>query len=183
MYWIRRFTYLLIGMLLITFCTWLVPHVLDPTKKGPEKIALDRRWVNSSPYWWDRQVCRWVSLCGLHHLRKDPASRGENDDDPDELDWGDLKHRAVSWEPEEIPRQDHKRNTKQRRTILRDVPDYVTKHAPLVHLYSGEEFWPSDIRQHVEHMTVYVDDQPLNSTTEKWNLHNLHELNKIQVVT
>jgi hypothetical protein len=65
----------------------------------------------------------------------------------------------------------------QRRRILRDIPSYVTKHAPLVHLYSGEEFWPSDISQHVEHMTAYFGDEPINST-EKWTLHNLHELNK-----
>lgn len=67
----------------------------------------------------------------------------------------------------------------QRRKILQDVPDYVIKHAPLVHLYSGEEFWPSDIKDHVEHMTVYDGDEPLNDTDHgPWDLHNLHHLNK-----
>ncbi|KAJ4267760.1 Vacuolar protein sorting-associated protein 62 [Fusarium torreyae] len=175
MYWIRRFTILLAFMLVISFGAWLLPRVLDPTDKGPERRAQDRRWVNSSPYFLDRQACRWMSICGLHHLRRDPAARGDSDDD--EPEWGELKSRSLAWEPEEIPRQNHKRNINQRRRILRDVPDYVMKHAPLVHLYSGEEFWPSDIRQHVEHMTAYVDDEPINST-EKWTLHNLHELNK-----
>ncbi|KAM0555006.1 hypothetical protein ACHAPJ_006354 [Fusarium lateritium] len=175
MYWIRRFTILLAFMLVVSFGAWLLPRVLDPTDKGPERRAQDRRWVNSSPYFLDRQACRWMSICGLHHLRRDPASRGDSEDD--EPEWGELKGRSLAWEPEEIPRQNHKRNINQRRRILRDVPDYVMKHAPLVHLYSGEEFWPSDIRQHVEHMTAYVDDEPINST-EKWTLHNLHELNK-----
>ncbi|KAK7431716.1 Vacuolar protein sorting-associated protein 62 [Neonectria magnoliae] len=177
MFWVRRFTILLAFLLVISFGAWLTPRLLDPTTAGPEKRARDRRWVDSSPYFWDRQACRWIGICGLHHLRADPASRGDNDDE----DWGELRRRAERhaqrWEADEIPREDHKRNIHQRRRILRDVPNYVTKHAPLVHLYSGEEFWPSDIREHVEHMTVYVNDEPLNSTT-KWTLHNLHQLNK-----
>ncbi|KAH6968464.1 hypothetical protein HG530_013588 [Fusarium avenaceum] len=175
MIWLRRFTVLLAFMLLISFGAWLLPRVLDPTTKGPERRARDKRWVNSSPYFLDRQACRWISLCGLHHLRSDPPSRGNDEDE--EPEWGDLKRRSLSWEPEEIPRRNHKRNVNHRRRILRDIPGYVTKHAPLVHLYSGEEFWPSDISQHVEHMTAYLGDEPINST-EKWTLHNLHELNK-----
>ncbi|KAF7543788.1 hypothetical protein G7Z17_g10462 [Cylindrodendrum hubeiense] len=179
MFWLRRFTILLAFLLVISFGAWLAPRVLDPTKRGPEKRARDRRWVDSSPYFWDRQACRWIGICGLHHLRSDPATRGENEDDED---WGELKRRALNyvhprWEADEPPREDHKRNVHQRRRILRDVPQYVTKHAPFVHLYSGEEFWPSDIREHVEHMTVIVDEEPLNSST-KWTLHNLHQLNK-----
>ncbi|KAH7149292.1 hypothetical protein B0J13DRAFT_583965 [Dactylonectria estremocensis] len=166
-------------MLVISFGAWVTPRLLDPTKRGPEMRARDRRWVDSSPYFWDRQACRWIGLCGLHHLRSDPATRGESDDDEE---WGELKRRAMSfepprWEADDQPREDRKRNFHQRRRILREIPEYVTKYAPYVHLYSGEEFWPSDIREHVEHMTVYVDEQPLNSST-KWTLDNLHELNR-----
>lgn len=175
MYWLRRFTILLAFLCLISFGAWLAPRVLDPSGDGPEKRARDRRWVNSSPYFLDRQVCRWLGLCGIHHLRKDPATRNNGSDLGEE--WGELRRRAISWEPEVVPREDHKRNVHQRRRVLKDVPEFVTKHAPLVHLYSGEEFWPSDIREHVEHMTVYVDGEALN-TTEKWTLHNLHHLNK-----
>ncbi|KAF7550968.1 hypothetical protein G7046_g7853 [Stylonectria norvegica] len=175
MFWLRRCTILVAFVLFISFGAWLLPKALDPTKTGPEKRARDRQWVDSSPYFLDRSACRWLGLCGIHHLRKDPASRGDEGFDDDE--WGELKRRARRWEPEEIRREDHKRNLNQRRRILKHVPDYVTKHAPLVHLYSGEEFWPSDIREHVEHMTVLVDDEPLNST-EKWSLDNLHLLNQ-----
>lgn len=178
MYWIRRFAILLASMLVIIVFTGVAPRLLDPTKKAPEKIALDRRWVNSSPYWLDRQICRWVGLCGLHHLRKDPASRGPDHDDEDEPDRGDLKRSIMRWESNDPPKEDPKRNKKDRRKILRQVPDYVKKHAPLVHLYSGEEFWPSDIRQHVQHMTVHIDDEPLNSTDE-YDLDNLHKLNHV----
>lgn len=181
MFWVRRLAILLALVLCFSFIAWITPQILDPTHKGPEKRDRDRRWVNSSPYWWDRQACRWISVCGLHHLRKDPATRG-NGDWGDDV-WGDLRKREVPAEPRAWeeggpqPKVDKKRDTHERRRILKDIPDYVFQHAPLVHLYSGEEFWPSDIREHVEHMTPFVDDEELNAT-DPWTLHNLHELNK-----
>lgn len=178
MIWIRRIAILATLVLMFSFAAWAVPRAMDPSKKGPEKRAKDRRWVNTSPYFWDRQACRWVSLCGLHHLRKDPAARGDEFDDDMR---GELKRRATNWE-EDAPKVNRKRDTKGRRRILQDVPEYVTRYAPLVHLYSGEEFWPSDIKEHVEHMTVYVDDKPMNTTEdeEKWTLDNLHKLNNVK---
>lgn len=174
MYWLRRFTILLSVVLGISLIAWATPKLLDPTPKDPQKRAQDKSWVNSSPYFWDRQACRWIGVCGLHHLRKDPATRGSNFWDDEE--WGELRKRNA-WVAEEPAKVDKKRNVHDRRRIIRDVPDYVIKHAPLVHLYSGEEFWPSDIKEHVEHMTVFVDQEALNSTDE-WTLDNLLELNK-----
>lgn len=178
MFWVRRATILVALVLLISFIAWAVPRALDPTDRSAAKRAQDRSWVNSSPYFWDRQACRWVSLCGIHHLRKDPAAKGEHDDyDDNDTIGGELRKRS-DWE-EGAPKRDTKRNVQDRRRLLKDVPEYVTQYAPLVHLYSGEEFWPSDIKEHVEHMTVYYDDEPVNST-EKWTLHNLHRLNDIE---
>lgn len=174
--WLRRGIIFLALVVFISFTALLVPCALDPTKPNPEKRVRDRRWVDSSPYFLDRQACRWIGVCGLHHLRKDPATRGDADFDNDE--WGELKRRAIRWETDDTPREDRKRNLRQRRRILKDIPDYITKHAPLVHLYSGEEFWPSDIREHVEHMTVYVDEVPVNTTEQELTLDNLHLLNK-----
>lgn len=59
-----------------------------------------------------------------------------------------------------------------------EIPDYVLKHAPLVHLYSGENFWPSDIAEHVQHTTPFVDKEPLN-TTEPLSLANMYDLNAV----
>lgn len=176
--WLRRLAILLTLALCLSFIAWAVPKYLDPTAPNPEKRARDKRWVSSSPYFWDRQACRWISLCGLHHLRKDPALRGEGEWDPDDKIRGELRKRATDWE-EDAPRVDAKRNVHQRRQVLKEIPDYVSQYAPLVHLYSGEEFWPSDIKEHVEHMTVYVDDEPLNSIDHTWSLSNLHQLNKL----
>ncbi|OPB44098.1 putative secreted protein [Trichoderma guizhouense] len=203
MYWLRRFTIVTVPLALIIFVATYLPVILDPSNRGPESRARDRLWVSSSPYFWDRQACRWISLCGLHHLRRDPAALSPIlDDDPeDELLRVELRKRTDSkrmdrtWEedaelnapkPElrKNKRSDMKRNPKERRRILRDVPQYVLDHAPLVHLYSGEQFWPSDIREHIEHMTVTVDHKRVN-LTEKVSLHNLQALNRYdnQMVT
>jgi hypothetical protein len=177
--WLRRMSIFMVFVVLLSFTAWAVPKALDPTKKTPEKKARDRRWVQSSPYFLDRQFCRWVGLCGLHHLRTDPAARpGYHDWAPDDKIRGELRKRATSWE-DGAPPLNTKRNAHDRRRVLREIPDYVTKNAPLVHLYSGEEFWPSDIKEHVEHMTVYVDDEAQNSSEHKWTLHNLHKLNEL----
>lgn len=178
MSWLRRIIFLTGLALLVSFTAWELPRALDPSGPDPEKTARDRQWVQSSPYWLDRQACRWVSLCGLHHLRRDPAQGSgplSYDKEWEEI-RGELKKRATNWE-DGAPRTNTKRNTNERRRILKDVPDYVSRYAPLVHLYSGEQFWPSDIKEHVEHMTVYVDGEALNTTDGEWNLHNLHELN------
>jgi hypothetical protein len=180
--WVRRIAILLGLALLVSFGAWAVPRALDPTDRTPEKRAQDKRWVESSPYFWDRQACRWVGLCGLHHLRRDPASRdqqhGREWPEDDKIRGELRRRRATDWE-DGAPRRDEKRNVRDRRRVLRDIPDYVNRHAPLVHLYSGEEFWPSDIKEHVEHMTVFVDDECLNNSDHRWTLHNLHELNAL----
>jgi hypothetical protein len=184
MYWLRRATILLTCVLVFSFAAWAIPNYLNPTRTAPEDRARDSKWVNSSPYFLDRQACRWVGLCGLHHLRKDPAKRGSYLEDGDDWDDGDeleeLRRRSrLVWEKDGMEKTDRKRNTQERRKILRDIPDYVLKYAPLVHLYSGEDFWPSDIKDHVEHMTAYVHEEALNETDlPEWDLHNLHHLNK-----
>lgn len=180
MYWLRRFTIFLTVFFLLSFVAWYVPRVLDPTNGNAEKRAKDRQWVASSPYFFDRQACRWIGLCGLHHLRKDPANKGNDweDDYEDDDRGGELRKRA-DWD-HGVPPPNTKRNHHERRRVLKDVPDYVYRYAPLVHLYSGEEFWPSDIKEHVEHMTAYVDDDVYNSTDGKWSLHNLDQLNDLE---
>lgn len=191
MHWVRRGFIVLTLLLVASFIAWFVPRALDPTSHGPARRARDSLWVSSSPYWIDRQLCRWLSLCGLHHLRRDPATLPGfiNISSTDDQVWGELRKRftePLSWEddsfrnvgPVYAKRPDEKRNGFQRRRILKDVPDYVVRHAPLVHLYSGEQFWPSDIREHVQHMDAVVDDEPVNTTDEKLSLDNLDHLNK-----
>lgn len=191
MYWVRRFTYLSVPVLFIIFIATYLPVILDPTTRGPESRARDRLWVSSSPYFLDRQACRWIGLCGLHHLRRDPAALLPIfDEDPEDELRIELRKRVekrmdVTWEEDaelngfgsQSAKRNLKRNPQERRKILKEVPQYVIDHAPLVHLYSGEQFWPSDIREHIQHMIVTIDHKRLN-TTQNVTLHNLQSLNR-----
>ncbi|KFA45962.1 hypothetical protein S40293_07323 [Stachybotrys chartarum IBT 40293] len=181
MYWLRRATILTAIFFAFAFVAWLTPRVLDPIKHDPSRRLRDRRWVDSSPYFLDRQSCRWLSICGLHHLRKDPAEipTALTKDQRRWREWQDQHLQLTKrWDDvEPAPRVDKKRSLRDRRRVLKDVPDYVLKHAPLVHLYSGEHFWPSDIREHIEHMTPHVGQELINST-DPWTLHNLHDLDQ-----
>ncbi|KAI4129801.1 MAG: hypothetical protein LQ338_002052 [Usnochroma carphineum] len=59
-----------------------------------------------------------------------------------------------------------------------DIPKYVLDYAPLVHLFSGEKFWPCDIAEHLEHVTPYLNYTPIRATSDNMNVTNLDKLNE-----
>ncbi|KAG6271204.1 hypothetical protein E4U48_003563 [Claviceps purpurea] len=61
-------------------------------------------------------------------------------------------------------------------TALEPVPDFVTKHAPLVWLHSLDPFRPSDLLTHVRHTTPAID-QVLVPNLPSLTLDNLALLN------
>ncbi|KAI0134563.1 vacuolar protein sorting-associated protein [Xylariales sp. AK1849] len=180
MYHLRRLTIGLISIATLIFLLWLLPRVLNPTPPNKEQREANSRWVDTSPHWLDRQACRWLGLCGLLHVRSDPPARtGHGDDDND--DRGDLRLELRSWDGRDTERREGERQYDRGPTRaahqdeLKEIPDYVLKYAPLVHLYSGENFWPSDIADHIKHMTPYSDDSKLNMS-DPLNLRALHGL-------
>lgn len=58
-----------------------------------------------------------------------------------------------------------------------EIPQYVFDHAPLVYLYSKEQFWPCDIAEHLLHVTPELNYTPIQSLASL-NLTNLDELNE-----
>ena len=62
--------------------------------------------------------------------------------------------------------------------IMHKIPQYVLDHAPLVHLYSGEHFWPSDIAEHLTHVTPNLNYTPIQAKSINPNLTNLDRLNE-----
>lgn len=62
--------------------------------------------------------------------------------------------------------------------VIRNIPSYVLEYAPLVHLYSEEEFWPCDIADHLLHTSPYLNYTPLEDVRSRRNLSNLDDLNK-----
>ncbi|KAL2016441.1 hypothetical protein VTK56DRAFT_3528 [Thermocarpiscus australiensis] len=194
-YTMRRGTIPIVSIIVATiiFLVWLLPRLLNPTPPDAIEKKRDRDWVNSSPYWLDRQACRWLSLCGIQHLRWDAPALPDHGD---HSTLGALKMLALGWSEErtytEKPgvsawetapvERDLKRRLLATQSsggarILEEVPDYVLAHAPLVHLYSGEHFWPSNIAEHIRHLMPSVNGS-LMETRKPLHLGNLASLNE-----
>jgi hypothetical protein len=187
MYHLRRFTFFVVVLLCFSFLAWLLPRVLNPAPPGKEKQRRDQEWIDTSPYWLDRQACRWLSLCGLHHVRPDPPTRPKrNESDDGELRLELRSLAGLYAEREEFGRWETARSNKTDEEserggerALRDVPQFVLDYAPLVHLYSGENFWPADIAEHVRHMKVIVNGTEV-SGFEPLSLGNMRPLNQYE---
>ncbi|OIW23523.1 hypothetical protein CONLIGDRAFT_556837, partial [Coniochaeta ligniaria NRRL 30616] len=166
----------------------ILPGILNPTPPSKQERERDKQWVSTSPYWLDRQACRWLMVCGVHHVRWDAPTRPDNttDDDGDELKRTDLRRRrADTGNSDERPNSQAWTSTRRfqdgtaRRDArtARDIPDYVLKYAPLVHLYSGEHFWPSDIADFVRHMDpLFANGSAAGDLSRPLDLDNLGDL-------
>ncbi|KAI2467029.1 vacuolar protein sorting-associated protein [Annulohypoxylon bovei var. microspora] len=169
MYHLRRITIVAVVVGIVIFVVTFLPQALNPVPPSKEKREADQAWINTSPHWLDRQACRWFSLCGLLHVRKDPPEKPEDKDDGHELR---LELRQVlDEELSVISRGGHSNNK------LRGIPDYVLNYAPLVHLYSQEFFWPSDIADHMKHMVPDLgEDKWQLNESQPLTLSNLNQL-------
>jgi len=138
----------------------------------PSEVLENAEWVASSKSWLDRQLCRWFGACGAMHLNSigwtwEKVKDGIPEPLPDLIPfWSSGEEDPDSWSEEERK--------------LRDIPQYVLDHAPYVHLFSGEEFWPSDIAEHLVHMSPRLNYTIIEGMEENRNLTNIHELNDIE---
>jgi hypothetical protein len=135
----------------------------------------EKQWVASSQSWVDRKVCNWFGFCGLAHLNKAgwttpqtgrkayAAGNGESKVNLTEF-WESANTSPEQWSDEE--------------RILREVPGYVLEHAPYIHLYSGEKFWPCDIAEHLIHTTPHLNYTALQASSDHPNLTDLNDLNR-----
>ncbi|KAI0399817.1 vacuolar sorting-associated protein [Xylaria palmicola] len=170
MYYFRRIAIAVTIFVLLVVILTALPHALNPVPPSKEKIEADRRWVNTSPYWLDRQACRWMSLCGLMHVKPDPPTKLKSANE--EACASRTGGRSVP--PATGPDVGARENTGTRE--LRKIPGYVLDYAPLVHLYSEEHFWPSDTEDHIKHVVPHVNGSPVNQTGPL-SLSNLNKLN------
>lgn len=127
----------------------------------------ERAWVGTSKSWVEQKTCNWFGLCGLGHLNKDgwTGKIKAQEQKVDAVNLTEFWHDAQS-PPENWDSQD------------REVPQYVLDYAPLIHLFSGEEYWPSDISEHLIHTTPHLNYTPIQATSDHPNLTNLNDLNK-----
>jgi hypothetical protein len=147
--------------------TGLVTHLTNHSY--PEERVENAKWIETSNSWADKQLCRWLGMCGTAHLNRNSWTWDDVDDDlpPTLPDWKHFWHSDEEdpdqWSPEE--------------KATREIPQYVFDHAPYVHLFSGEEFWPCDLAEHLVHVHPYENYTKIKNIDHELNLTNLHELN------
>lgn len=136
----------------------------------------EKTWIASSHHWLDRKACRWFGICGVAHYHPVHPRFGHRKagsmSDPDEEggsiwrnDWrNETDNPEHAWDQAEKSR--------------RQIPDYVLEYAPLVHLFSDEQFWPGDIAEHLYHTTPNLNYTPIQSQSDHPTLRDLDQLNQ-----
>lgn len=136
----------------------------------------EQSWIASSRSWFDRKSCRWLGVCGAAHFQtahghfgqRDPTiwheSNGHTNTEPWRSWWFSGASNQSEWDADEWAR--------------REIPDYVFNYAPLVHLFSGEQFWPADIAEHLYHTTPMLNYTPIQAQWDHPSLEDLSDLNQ-----
>ncbi|KAF2134832.1 vacuolar sorting-associated protein-like protein [Dothidotthia symphoricarpi CBS 119687] len=141
---------------------------VTPPPDRPEELT----WVTSSQSWVERKVCTWFGLCDVPRLdraqwiTKSKTHNSSAETEDAKIDLHDF------WVSAQNPFDDL---TGQEEN---DIPKYVLKHAPLVHLYSGEQYWPCDMQDHLIHTTPHLNYTALQAVDDHPNLSNLADLNR-----
>jgi hypothetical protein len=136
--------------------------------------ADETEWLASSQSWLDRKACSWFGMCGLAHLNQAHWTTATSNVQSKKAVTGDEVKINLNdfWkDAREIPR-DYEPDPE------REIPQYVIDHAPLIHLFSGEEYWPGDMADHLIHTTPHLNYTPLQASSDHPTISNLGELNK-----
>ncbi len=149
--------------------TGIAEHLTKHSNLGEKEE--NAKWIGSSRNWLDKQLCRWVGMCGTFHLNSNGWTWEGGDDDipPIVPDWSHF------WHSDEEDPDSWSREEKE----LREIPQYVIDHAPYVHLFSDEHFWPGDIAEHLAHLSPRKNYTKIDDWNHGHglNLTNLNELN------
>jgi hypothetical protein len=184
MYALRRSLIAIVALVGLYFAATTLHKHLDPNTSQTDEQREDRQWIATSKYFLDRQSCRYLGICGLAHYHPDPASisypnrkRGDvqepsvlnENEHANKIDWKDIagsnKPSPGDWDGDS--------------NVLKEVPQYVLDHAPLIHLYSKEQFWPSDIVEHLMHTIPYINHTSMQlDNSSQHSIYNLHKLNE-----
>lgn len=137
-----------------------------------EEDREDREWVATSTSWLDRKICHFFGLCGIAHVHFSFPSGGHGKAlNQEPIDSGDDQSWRLDWTVANGNLTDDDK-------FLGEIPEYVLEYAPLVHLFSGEEFWPGDIAEHLIYTTPQLNYTPVQAAWKHPSLHDLNELNQ-----
>ncbi|KAJ4349060.1 Vacuolar protein sorting-associated protein 62 [Ascochyta clinopodiicola] len=111
-------------------------------------------------------------MCGLAHLNKSRwTSKGTKQTPLDGEDAGKIDLSSFKEDARILP------DGYDEKEVL-EIPQYILDHAPLIHLYSGENFWPCDMTDHLIHTTPHLNYTPLQATDDHPNVRSMNELNR-----
>ncbi|CAD6499840.1 BgTH12-03946 [Blumeria graminis f. sp. triticale] len=187
---LRRIIFAAVLVLAAYFGGKIIYRHLDPRTTICEEDIENDHWIATSKYWLDRQVCSRLGLCGLAHWRPDPATipwtrkfevkNYWQKDGIEEASQNILKEESQEGIPSlGSPIKSEDEDVDGDSSVLKDIPQYILDHAPLIHLYSGENFWPSDIAEHLKFTTPYLNYTKVNISTHQHTPYNLHEVEKV----
>ena len=156
------------------FCIFVVYVALLGISRHSPRFSLQLAKAQSQendsvvpwPFWRNKQTSSLFGICTSAH-RRGRTCVGTN------LTEERILLEGIGYEegirPDTFP--------KDQQTV-REIPQYILDYAPLVHLYSGEQFWPSDIAEHLTHVTPNLNYTPIQATSTNPNLTNLDKLNE-----
>ncbi|KAL8795008.1 MAG: hypothetical protein Q9195_002456 [Heterodermia aff. obscurata] len=121
--------------------------------------------------------CSWFWVCDTTKPQNRPSQASLSEDksaDDDEIDDDDEAYLYDTGYDYKGGPEDWKHDNR----TMNEIPQYVLDYAPLVYLFSGEQFWPCDIADHLNHVTPNLNYTPILSRTNNLNLTNLDTLNE-----
>jgi hypothetical protein len=143
-----------------------------------EEDREERSWIATSKYWIDRKACRWLATCGAAHFKWVKPGHSSRKEKHDLLgvslqdDW--------NWQHAWTEGKDDPEDWTNDERVLREIPDYVIEYAPLVHLFSGEQFWPCDVAEHLTHVDPFLNYTPMQADYQHPTLKTLQRLNDFE---
>ena len=102
--------------------------------------------------WFEGRVGTWLTVCSFH------------------LGWQELSLVDDKSKAEDLA---------DKSRFKHEIPQYVLEYAPLVHLFSEEQFWPCDIKDHLLHVTPELNYTPIEGLPPL-NISNLDQLNRFE---
>lgn len=141
--------------------------MLGRYRQGPlcKMLLSFHRTARSLVQWW-RQILSPSNLpMSEDSLRQDLQGESDYDGEP-------------SWQYARPDTRITPDALQQNGDVLSQIPEYVMDYAPLVHLYSGEEYWPCHIEEHLHHITPELNFTPVQAGWQHPGLNNLSALNR-----
>ena len=143
----------------------LYPNQFLPSATRPSVSTASEGWRDAPARirsWVTNRACSWLDICSQStHAQLDNHLSSQ---DTLNRPWAEGKSNPSEWAEDG--------------RVLSEIPSYVLEHAPYVHLFSKEKYWPSDIAAHLNHITPKLNYTPMLPSSEHPTLTNLDELNQ-----